>query len=134
MDVNDFATANQVMIEVFAAESNRLDTETKDGLVKVITSPIAPEASAHFVEYVYAHSKKFLKASRTKAADVAAFVTANGFYGFRDNQRGVKIGIFLRGEAVAEAPEVLQQFKQTPVAPVEHSGPSNLFTNPREPS
>lgn len=116
MDVNDFSISNTVMLEVFAAEVNRLDTETKDGLTKVIASPVAPEASAYFVEFIYARSTEFLEASREKAADVAAFVTANGFYGFRENQRGVKIGSFLRGETVADAPEPLPQFKPTPSA------------------
>jgi len=124
MDVNDFSTSNTIMLEVFAAEANRLDTETKDGFIKVITSPVAPEASAYFAEFVYARSTEFLQASREKAADVAAFVTANGFYGFRENQRGAKIGSFLRGETVQDAPEPLPQFKPAPVAVEEPEVPT----------
>lgn len=110
MNVTDFATSNFLAAEVYADERNRLTPLLTAELVKVVTSPVAPEAAAYFAEFVYANAASFLQASRDRAADVADFVTANGFYGFRDAGRGGNIAKILRGQSAVDVPNPLSQF------------------------
>ena len=118
MAIEDFQSANLATMKVWATDREKLAEDKREQFDKVVTSPIAPEAASHFVEFVFANKTKFSKASKEMAAEVADFVTGHRFYGFGENQRGNKISKILRGETVQDVPVVLPQFADKPEAPV----------------
>lgn len=110
MAIDSLASANLAMMKVWAADRAGLSDKQKDGFEAAITSPVAPEAIAYFVEFVFANQGDFCKESRDVAAEVTDFAAAHRFYGLGDDARGNKIAASLRGKPAKDDPEPLNRF------------------------
>ena len=113
--ITDPAGANAAIFDIVItllplAAAGNVRPEVVDRIREVGLSPIIPEATSSAVEIVYAQKDELPEEVKSLAADLCQYVTTMLWYGFGQNQKGLKIMQVLRGETVEDAPAPNPQF------------------------
>lgn len=105
----DFAQANALMLQTYAAISSAATTpaelEQVEQLTAIMAGLVQPEKVSEFFEFGYAKAETFSAPIQAAFADVGEFATRAGFYGLAQNGRGTAMQQVLRGEALPEGVE-----------------------------
>lgn len=116
MPVESHAEANDAMNEFFYAVKPKLDERLETLLRDAKNLPIPPQSIAEFVEIVYANNEKFTAEELEPVVGLAKFGGDLWFLTLRDG-RGNAIARFLAGEALEDAPEPEDRYKEPPELP-----------------